>query len=1229
MASITLGSLGTSVGTAVGGPLGGLIAQQVGRQFGGVLDNALFGSAKSNRHREGYRLEELAVQTSSWGRAIPSLYGRARIAGNVIWSLPLRETATTTTTSSGGKGGGGGGGSSSVTEYSYDVTLAIAICEGQVDAIERVWADAKQLDLGLGTYRFYNGSDDQLPDALIESYEGVGSTPAYRGLCYVVIEHFPLADYGNRIPNFTFEVRKEILWPDLDGEPLEHHIKELILIPGSGEFVYDTQLQHKQVGEEVEGTFIAYGEQTRINRHTPQDRANVLVALDHMLEVCPNLEWVGVLVNWFGTSMDAGACEILPGVEYGADEGTTAPDVWGCAGRSRGSAHQIAYDGDTPRYGGTPDDDSLIRLLSEIKSRGLKVMLYPFFLMDVADKPWRGRVTGSTGDVAGFFTKTNGYNAYITHYANLCAGYIDAIAIGSELRGLTEVHDGASVGRNFPGVNALVSLAATVKGIVGSGVKVTYAADWSEYHHAADGWYHLDPLWASPHIDVVGIDAYFPLTNAPQSEVGYDAEAIKAGWESGEGYDFYFTDGTRTTTAPLGAAYAWKNIQWWWENTHTNPDGTTTAWVPESKKIWFTEYGFPSVDGATNQPNVFYDPTSSESYFPYHSQGLIDFRAQRAGIAATLLQWEDSDMLEKLFLWTWDARPYPYWPDLTQVWADGDVWRTGHWVQGKFGQSGLAAVVADVCERAGLPASRYDVTRLSDSVDGFVIAQRDSARGLIEQLMSAYFFDAVERDGVLTFLPRGQVSHYDVAAEDLPDGEGPEFTRLQEGELPQRIEVQYLNRLVNYESSTQAATREITGGTQAIDKLSLPLVLSDQRARAIAEVAMQQAWTARTSCRFALPPSLADTEPGDVISLQSGAATHLLRIQSVQAEKAGRLLVEAVAEDGVSYARDQAADEVSSSTSVTETVPVPQTQLHLLDLPAFATDATDAAMLRAAALPPASGWRGAHVYRSDDGGGSYARQFTFTSACVCGVVSAIPAQGPRNRFDEANTLDVLLQGMGGSLSGISEEAMLNGGNLILAGDELLQFQSAELLAPNKYRLSRLLRGRLGTESAMGSHSIGERFILLDARLQKDTLPDGLIGLPRSYKAVSMGLTLGAATAQSFTFNARSLKPYAPVHVTGVRDGAGNLTIRWVRRTRVGGSWRDYSDVPLSEASEAYAVEVLNGSEVVRTLTSSLPEMTYTAAEQITDFGSPQSSVPVKIYQLSSRVGRGEGAEEVL
>ena len=201
MASILLSAAGSAAGGAIGGTLG----VRIGGMIGGNIDQSLFGDEK---HREGARLEELSIHTSTYGKIIPQVFGSARIAGNIIWARPMKEVAETTETSTGGKGGGA---SASQTNYSYYATLAIGICEGEIDDVLRIWADAKLLDVSQGTYRIYKGSETQLPDALIEGFEGIGKMPAYRGMAYMVVEDFPLAAFGNRIPNFTFEVKRKVL----------------------------------------------------------------------------------------------------------------------------------------------------------------------------------------------------------------------------------------------------------------------------------------------------------------------------------------------------------------------------------------------------------------------------------------------------------------------------------------------------------------------------------------------------------------------------------------------------------------------------------------------------------------------------------------------------------------------------------------------------------------------------------------------------------------------------------------------------------------------------------------------------------------------------------------------------------------------------------------------------------------------------------------------------------
>ena len=156
---------------------------------------------------------------------------------------------------------------------------------------------------------------------------------------------------------------------------------------------------------------------------------------------------------------------------------------------------------------------------------------------------------------------------------------------------------------------------------------------------------------------------------------------------------------------------------------------------------------------------------------------------------------------------------------------------------------------------------------------------------------------------------------------------------------------------------------------------------------------------------------------------------------------------------------------------------------------------------------------------------------------------------------------------------------------------------------------------------------GELFVLLDPD-DVETLTMGLgeLGLARSYRAVGFGTLFEDADTLVRTQTGRDLMPYAPVHVTGSRNPSGDLAIAWVRRTRLGGAWRDGTGtVPLGEASEAYEVDILDGPEgsVVRTITGlTSPAATYTAAQQTADLGAPQAMVHLRVVQLSAAVGRG-------
>lgn len=153
---------------------------------GSLVDQRLFG-ANAGRQSEGPRLDELRILTSTEGAPIARIYGRARVAGQVIWAAKFKEVATTTQSSTGARGGkglGGGGGSStgSTTSYAYYGRFAVGLCEGEITRIGRIWADGQLLDVSGVNFRVYRGTAAQTPDPLIEAIEGAGNAPGFRDL---------------------------------------------------------------------------------------------------------------------------------------------------------------------------------------------------------------------------------------------------------------------------------------------------------------------------------------------------------------------------------------------------------------------------------------------------------------------------------------------------------------------------------------------------------------------------------------------------------------------------------------------------------------------------------------------------------------------------------------------------------------------------------------------------------------------------------------------------------------------------------------------------------------------------------------------------------------------------------------------------------------------------------------------------------------------------------------
>ncbi|MGO4525580.1 glycoside hydrolase/phage tail family protein [Microvirga sp. 2MCAF35] len=1275
MATIVLQTVGAAVGGMIGGPIGAMAGRALGGLAGAVIDNALF-SGDNTKYVEGPRLRDIDGLTSTEGAPIPRVYGRARIGGQLIWATRFEEVVNSKTDRSSQGGKGMSGPKTVTTTYSYFANLAVGLCEGRIAFIRRVWADGREIDLSTITMRVHAGSETQGADPLIVAKEGAQNAPAYRGLAYVVFERLPLADFGNRVPQFSFEVVRPI-----DG--LNRMVRAVCLIPGASEFGYDT-LPVSQV--------LDLGKTRPENRHQMQRDTDMAASLDAMQALCPNLKRVSLVVSWFGDDLRAGSCLVEPRVDVKTKTNDGA--TWSVAGVTRADAKAVSLVSGSPAYGGTPSDESVKRLIRNLKARGLEVVLYPFVMMDIPAAndlpdpyggsgqppyPWRGRITchpapGRSGSPDGtaaaatqvdrWFTNASGFNRMVLHYANLAeqAGGVHGFILGSELVGLTRVR---SASGSYPAVTKLKALAGQVRDVLRASTKIVYAADWTEYGaHVLDGGgevrFPLDPLFASDDIDAVGIDYYPPISDwrdgpnhadLPAARNIYDVDYLRARLGSGEAFDWYYANAserTAQTRRPItDGAYnkPWvfraKDLVSWWSNGHVERvngvESGATSWLPQSKPIWLTEIGVPAVDKGPNGPNVFPDPKSSESAYPPFSRGVRDDLVQARTLEAILSRFDPAQrgflaeynpvsssyngrMVDpnSVFVWAWDARPFPTFPDFDMVWSDGPNWETGHWITGRIEGATLDRLIARILRDYGF--ADPGAIPVDGFLDGYVIDRPMSVRGAIEPLLRLFGIDAVARGGGLAWQGRGGRAVVHLTKDDFVLGDKEpslKLTRAQETELPQQVEVGFIEGDTDYRRAS-VASRRLSGSSRREARADSAVITRRAEAQRLADVWLQDLWAGREGAEFELSPRRMELEPGDVIAVPTDAGEKLHRITRIADGPTRRVSTRAV-EPAVFERPGQSLEKPVKRPPSVPGKPA----VVVLDLPAALGDPPPLQYVAVAADP----WPGAMTIWRSGNGTSFTPVRVLDLPAMIGRTKTALMPGPLWRWDPSGVLDVEISF--GALNSIDDEAVLGGRNLFaLQGPdgrwEILSAGRAEMIGERTYRLTRFLRGLAGSEPEAGRVvPAGALLVKLDEAVVPLTTSLQDLGGTWRYRIGPSGRDHAdpSATEVVVTVGRDALKPFSPVHVSARRE-AGGIRLEWLRRTRSNGDGWEAIEVPLAEDAERYEIDILRDNAVVRTLTSAQPSIVYGSVEETADFSGIQSTLSLRIVQISAVAGRG-------
>ncbi len=543
----------------------------------------------------------------------------------------------------------------------------------------------------------------------------------------------------------------------------------------------------------------------------------------------------------------------------------------------------------------------------------------------------------------------------------------------------------------------------------------------------------------------------------------------------------------------------------------------------------------------------------------------------------------------------------------------------------------LASIVSSECLESNLiTANDIDTTSLTDSVRGYKIATMSAIRAALEPLRGAWPFDVVQHGYQLRFLRRGGTSVVTIPWDQLDarqSGNTPGVrvtnSREMDSILPATVALSYFDLNAEYAVGEQDASRLNTDAvnTQAV---TLPVVLTADEAAQKAEILLYLYWMERYDVSFVLPPTYQYLEPSDIVTITTDDATYTLRLTSISYLPDGRMECAAKYHSSATYTSTATGQTASSSGSVLSMGG--PTAYELLDIPTL-SDSFNIPGFPAAMSGFLAGWPGGTLVRSSDLQAWTALQWFTPPGGVLGLAANTLSSHPGTLIDKAGSLHVQLYQ--GALSSITEGQMLNGGNYFAYGVngrwEIIAAQNCTLQPDGTYILTDLLRGRFGTEWATGQHASGDHLVLLATNfLAFISMDTNSIGATRYYRGITLGQDITTDINRTFAYQAVNLECLAPVNLNGNRT-ANDWNLTWMRRTRVGGEWRDYVDATLGETTEAYDVDIFSDNTytaVKRTISVTAPAATYTSAQQVTDFGSNQPTLYLRIYQKSAVVGRG-------
>lgn len=426
-----------------------------------------------------------------------------------------------------------------------------------------------------------------------------------------------------------------------------------------------------------------------------------------------------------------------------------------------------------------------------------------------------------------------------------------------------------------------------------------------------------------------------------------------------------------------------------------------------------------------------------------------------------------------------------------------------------------------------------------------------------------------------------------VTSEDGKFGRFRGFSRKRApdtGSPPEAL--RYYDPARDYQPGTQrAAGRPRPGEPRTIE---LPAALDAATAQGLIRAASRRADWARETLSWRVAELDPRIVPGALVSVPGESGTW--RVREWEWREDGIELTLLRLPPAAAYAAPPVDPGRANLPPDAEITP---TRLAAFELPWDGNGPGNQPAIYAAVSSSGAGWTGAALFAERADGGLDPLGPSGRSRAIMGAtLGVLPAASPL-LFDRHGTIEVELVDPAMTLGDATPAALAEGANRALIGGEIVQFVKATQIAPARWRLSGLWRGRGGTEASAASHIAGEAFVLLDgASVQLDP---AAIGPSPEVRIAAIGLADPEPVLSPIVGRGLTLRPLAPVHgrIEMLPDGA--LRLSWIRRARGGWLWRDGVDTPLGESAEIYDVTFGSEASVLARWEATSPQIEVAAA----------------------------------